>query len=69
MTVKIFNIYKITVNPIQDLPPYQFFPCYFYKREISSLYLVPVPSYGIKTKTSPQKSGFSGQILIKLRLW
>ena len=35
--------------------------------KISSLYLMPVPNYW--TKTTPQKSAFSGQILIKLRLW
>ena len=37
--------------------------------KISSLYLVPVPNYWTWTKTTPQKSDFSGQILIKLRLW
>ena len=37
--------------------------------EISSLYLVPDPNYWTLTKTTPQKSDFSGQILIKLSLW
>ena len=31
-------------------------------RKILSSYLVPVPNYLIWTKTTPQKSGFSGQI-------
>ena len=37
--------------------------------KISSSYLVPVPNYSTYTKTTPQKSGFFGQVLIKLRLW
>ena len=36
--------------------------------KILSLHLVPVPNYWIWTKTTPKKSGFSGQIFITLRL-
>ena len=37
--------------------------------KISSLYLVPIPNYWTWTKTTPQKSDCSGQILLKLSLW
>ena len=37
--------------------------------KISSLYLMPIQNYWTWTKSTPQKSSFSGQILIKLRLW
>ena len=36
--------------------------------KISSLYLVPVPNYELEPRPPLKKSGFSGQILIKLRL-
>ena len=61
------------LNPIQDggggggagakrVSPYQFFLYNFCN-------LVPVPDYWTWTKTTPQKNDFSGQILLKLRLW
>ena len=37
--------------------------------KISRPYLVQVPNYWTWTKSIPQKIGFSGEILIKLRLW
>ena len=37
--------------------------------KISSLNLAPIPNYWTWTRTTPKKSAFSGQILIKLRLW
>ena len=37
--------------------------------KISSLYLVPIPNYWTLTRATIEKGGFSGQILIKLRLW
>ena len=37
--------------------------------KISSLYLVPIPNYWTLTRATIKKGGFSGQILIKLRLW
>ena len=37
--------------------------------KISSSYLVPDRNYWTWAKTTPQKSVFSGQILIKLGLW
>ena len=37
--------------------------------KISRPYLVQLPNYWTWTRSSPPKIGFSGQILIKLRLW
>ena len=86
---KLFVIYFSFINPIQDggkgpksPPPYQFFPCNFYKRRnLWLLVLIFLPhwckssaqcqSQIIELEPRPpfKKSSFSGQILIKLRLW
>ena len=41
----------------------------FLCNHFSSPYLISVPNYLTWTKSTPQNNNFSGQILIKLRLW
>ena len=72
----LLPLFRIGGGERQKGPPYQFFPCNFCKRwnkppKTFWLLVLTLQSKIIELKPRPplKKSGFSGQILLKLRLW